>query len=109
MAVQWLGFHTSSAGDIGLIPGWRTKILQPKKTKKQTKKTSNHLPPIKLEAFKRLLFIVSDGHGQNQNSVLIILSSAYSIFVTECYPLKYAWKEPACKFVLTQTELKVTS
>ena len=26
-AVQWLGLHASTAGGTGLIPGWRTKIL----------------------------------------------------------------------------------
>ena len=28
MAVQWLGLYASSAGGIGLIPGWGTKIPQ---------------------------------------------------------------------------------
>ena len=27
MAVQLLGFGTSTAGDMGSIPGWGTKIL----------------------------------------------------------------------------------
>ena len=26
LAVQWLGLHASTAGDIGLIPGWGIKI-----------------------------------------------------------------------------------
>ena len=26
--VEWLGLHTSTAGDLGLIPGWGTKIPQ---------------------------------------------------------------------------------
>ena len=25
--VQWLGFHASTAGGMGSIPGWGTKIL----------------------------------------------------------------------------------
>ena len=28
MAVQWLGFCTSTAGGIGSIPGWGAKILR---------------------------------------------------------------------------------
>ena len=28
LAVQWLGLHTSTAGDPGSIPGWGAKILQ---------------------------------------------------------------------------------
>ena len=26
-AIQWLGLHASTAGGMGLIPGWGTKIL----------------------------------------------------------------------------------
>ena len=26
LAVQWLRFHTSTAGDVGSTPGWETKI-----------------------------------------------------------------------------------
>ena len=26
LAVQWLTLHVSNAGDVGLIPGWRTKM-----------------------------------------------------------------------------------
>ena len=26
MVVQWLRLHTSTAGDMGLIPGWGTKV-----------------------------------------------------------------------------------
>ena len=26
LAVQWLRFHVTKAGDVGLILGWRTKI-----------------------------------------------------------------------------------
>ena len=26
--VQWLGLHASTVRSLGLIPGWRTKILQ---------------------------------------------------------------------------------
>ena len=29
LAVQWLGHHAITAGVLCLIPGWRTKILQP--------------------------------------------------------------------------------
>ena len=43
--VQWLGFHASTAGGMGLIPGRGIKILQaaqrgppPKKKKKEKKK-----------------------------------------------------------------------
>ena len=28
LAVQWLGFHASTAGGMGSIPGWGTKILR---------------------------------------------------------------------------------
>ena len=41
LAVQWLGLHASSAGGMGLIPGWGTKIShavwcsQKKKKKKK--------------------------------------------------------------------------
>ena len=28
LAVQWLGLHTSTAGSMDSVPGWRTKILQ---------------------------------------------------------------------------------
>ena len=50
-AVQWLGLHTSPAKDLGLIPGWETKISQvaqhgQKKRKKKFKndavKTKDH-------------------------------------------------------------------
>ena len=27
LVVQWLRFHTSTAGDMGLIPGWRTNLI----------------------------------------------------------------------------------
>ena len=27
LVIQWLGFHASTAGDTGSIPGWGTKIL----------------------------------------------------------------------------------
>ena len=37
--VQWLGFCTSVEGDVGLILGWVTKILQAaQKSKKKKKK-----------------------------------------------------------------------
>lgn len=28
LAVQWLGPHASTAGVMGSVPSWRTKILQ---------------------------------------------------------------------------------
>ena len=40
--VQWLGFCTSTAGGMGLIPSWRTKIPHAvvlSKKKKKKKKT----------------------------------------------------------------------
>ena len=37
LAVQWLGLHTSSAGGMGSVPGWGTKISQPKKQKKMNR------------------------------------------------------------------------
>ena len=30
LVVQWLGLCTSKAGDMGLVPGWGTKILHAK-------------------------------------------------------------------------------
>ena len=27
LVVQWLRLHVSNAGDMGLIPGWKTKML----------------------------------------------------------------------------------
>ena len=40
LAVQWLGHHAFTAGVLGLIPGWRTKILQPAWLAKKKKKKS---------------------------------------------------------------------
>ena len=28
LVIQWLGFHASTAGGIGSVPGWGTKIPQ---------------------------------------------------------------------------------
>ena len=28
LVAQWLGLHASTAGDMGVIPGWGTKILR---------------------------------------------------------------------------------
>ena len=35
LAVQWLGLCSSTAGDLGSIPGWGTKILQAAWSKKK--------------------------------------------------------------------------
>ena len=35
---QWLGFYSSTVGDLGSIPGWGPKILQAAHTAKKKKK-----------------------------------------------------------------------
>ena len=41
---QWLGFYSSTVGDLGSIPGWEPKILQAAHTaKKKKKKKEIHL------------------------------------------------------------------
>ena len=46
LAVQWLGLRASTAGGLGLIPGWGTKIpqagAQPKTKKKYTKNINSN-------------------------------------------------------------------
>ena len=37
LVVQWLRLHTATAGDVGSIPGWVTKIPQNKQTNKEDK------------------------------------------------------------------------
>ena len=51
--VEWLGLHTSTAGDLGLIPGWGTKIPQDMWRGQKKKKNS----PQK-EEFRQLFVLV---------------------------------------------------
>ena len=37
MAVQWLGLHASTAGGMGSIPGWETKIPHAKQGSQKKK------------------------------------------------------------------------
>ena len=38
MVIQWLRLHTSTAGGMGLIPDWGTKILHARVSKQKKKK-----------------------------------------------------------------------
>ena len=43
--VQWSGLRASTAGDMGLIPGWGTKITHATMwPKKKEKKSHNEIP-----------------------------------------------------------------
>ena len=50
LAVQWLRLHASTAGGLGSIPGWVTKIphahgaAKKKKTEKKRKENHNEIP-----------------------------------------------------------------
>ena len=46
LAVQWLGHHAFTAGVLCLIPGWRTKILQPVWLAKKKKSQKGHTDRI---------------------------------------------------------------
>ena len=41
LAVQWLRLHASTAGGVGLIPGWGTKIPHAMWRKKKKKKSEH--------------------------------------------------------------------
>ena len=53
LVVQWLGLHTSSAGGVGLIPGWGTNIPHVV-WRDQQKQTDFLKNPIK-NNFKKLM------------------------------------------------------
>ena len=38
LVVQWLGFHTSTAGGSGSIPGWELRSCMPQGVAKKNKK-----------------------------------------------------------------------
>ena len=42
--VQWSGLRASTAGDMGLIPGWGTKITHAAMWPKKEKKSHNEIP-----------------------------------------------------------------
>ena len=46
-AVQWLGLHTSPAKDLGLIPGWETKISQVAQHGQKKEKKSSRMMLLK--------------------------------------------------------------
>ena len=41
LVVQWLGLHASTAGGMGLIPGWGTEMLCAAWCSQKTKKGNN--------------------------------------------------------------------
>ena len=60
--VQWLRLHTCNAGDMGLIPGQGTKILNAARCSQKKKKKSGEKSEAKLIWRSRLWILKSVHH-----------------------------------------------
>ena len=72
LVVQWLRLCTSTARDMGSIPGWGTKILQAVRAwpHKQTKIPQNSLASLPLKSFKKILTKTQkDPHHRASSSI----------------------------------------
>ena len=67
--VQWLRLHTSTAGDVGPIPGWGTKILYATGHVQKIKKKENNVFKKNKWSEQNYNTIIMEDGGKNEKDV----------------------------------------